>query len=492
MKTKYKILLILSCFFLSCEDFLDEIPKSQKTIVGTTLLDAQESVNGIYAFLRDPYNKTGYAKMAYSSLEVSTGILKPAIGTQDTDMEDAYRLIFSSSSSNAELLWKTYYKGIEAANVAIASIPNITDPELTANIANELLGEAYFLRAYYYFQLVQIFGDIPLNITPSASLQDGTLSKSSVKEVYETVIVPDLLEAENAGLPNNSTSGRVTLGAIKSLLAKVYLTMAGNPLNQADKYNLAKDKANEVINSSGYNLFQTDGSSTWFDKLNNPAFDNLEENIFMVQYASSGVTSTFTSYFSPLGGEDITDQNLHFGGMEPEADFISSYDAADLRGQNQGFFFNELDGSTFNNSVYKFFYDDFRTANGVSNKDFPLIRYADVLLTYAEAQNEAGSSADASAYTALNAVRSRAGLTDVSGLSKSEFREEVLKQRVLEFPAEAGLIWFDMRRTMKAFNGTGFNDFVGHTLPNGKTLSADHIYFPIPQNEVVLNPNLGD
>ena len=129
-----------------------------------------------------------------------------------------------------------------------------------------------------------------------------------------------MLEAENAGLPNNSTSGRVTLGAIKSLLAKVYLTMAGNPLNQADKYNLAKDKANEVINSSGYNLFQTDGSSTWFDKLNNPAFDNLEENIFMVQYASSGVTSTFTSYFSPLGGEDITDQNLHFGGMEPEAD----------------------------------------------------------------------------------------------------------------------------------------------------------------------------
>ena len=212
----------------------------------------------------------------------------------------------------------------------------------------------------------------------------------------------------------------------------------------------------------------------------------------MVQYASSGVTSTFTTYFTPLGGDAITDQSLHFGGMEPEVDFISSYDVADLRGQNQGFFFNELDGITFNNSLYKFFYDGYRTANGVSNKDFPLIRYADVLLTYAEAQNESGSSADATAYEALNAVRSRAGLTDVSGLSKSEFREEVLKQRVLEFPAEAGLIWFDMRRTMKAFNGTGFNDFVGHTLPNGKTLSADHIYFPTPQSEVVLNPNLGD
>ena len=491
MKTTYKILLILSCFFLSCEDFLDETPKSLKTIVGISLLDAQESVNGIYAFLRAPYDKTGYAKMAYSSLEVSTGVLKPALGTQDTDMEDAYRLIYSSSSANAELLWSTYYKGIEAANVAIASIPNITDPELTTNIAKSLLGEAYFLRAYYYFQLVQIFGDIPLNTTPSSSLQDGTLSKSTVNEVYETLIVPDLLEAESAGLPNNSTSGRVTLGAVKSLLAKVYLTMAGNPLNQTEKYSLAKDKANEVINSSEYSLFQTDSSSTWFDKLSDPVNDNLGENIFMVQYASNGVTSSFTNYFTPLGGEAITDQNLHFGGMEPEVDFINSYDSADLRGQNQGFFFNELDGITFNNSLYKFFYDGYRTANGVSNKDFPLIRYADVLLTYAEAQNQSGS-ADATAYEALNAVRSRAGLTDVSGLSNSEFREEVLKQRVLEFPAEAGLIWFDMRRTMKAFNGTGFNDFVGHTLPNGKTLTADHIYFPIPQSEVVLNPNLGD
>jgi hypothetical protein len=204
MKTTYKILLILSCFFLSCEDFLDETPKSLKTIVGISLLDAQESVNGIYAFLRAPYDKTGYAKMAYSSLEVSTGVLKPALGTQDTDMEDAYRLIYSSSSANAELLWSTYYKGIEAANVAIASIPNITDPELTANIAKSLLGEAYFLRAYYYFQLVQIFGDIPLNTTPSSSLQDGTLSKSTVNEVYETLIVPDLLEADyNIVYPKN-------------------------------------------------------------------------------------------------------------------------------------------------------------------------------------------------------------------------------------------------------------------------------------------------
>ena len=192
-----------------------------------------------------------------------------------------------------------------------------------------------------------------------------------------------------------------------------------------------------------------------------------------------------------MGGEDITNQSLHFGGMEPEVDYINTYDGADLRGQNQGFFFNEFDGVTFNNSVYKYFYQEFRNSNGLSSKNVPLLRYADVLLTYAEAQNET-SSADASAYDALNSIRLRAGLAEVSGLSKEAFREEVWKQRFWEFPAEAGLIWFDQRRTGKVFNGGGFTDLVGSTLPNGSTFTVDNLYFPIPQNEVVLNPNLGD
>lgn len=488
---KYNLLLIVCCLFFSCEDFLDEVPRSEKTIIGTSLLDAQESVNGIYAFLRSPYNRTGYAKMVYSILEVSTGALKPANGTQDTDMEDAYNLIYSSSNGSAQSFWNTYYGGIEAANIAIASIPTITDSELTEEKRSTLLGEAYFLRAYYYYQLVQIFGDIPLNTSPSSSFEDGQLPKSTVKEVYETVIVPDLMTAEGSGLPNTSSSGRVTMGAVKSLLAKVYLSMAGSPLNQTDKYVAARDKANEVISAEWYNLFQSDGSTTWFNKLNNPAYDNIEENIFMVQYNNEAIGSSITSYFTPIGGEAITPLSLHFGGMEPEEDFIDTYRDNDLRGQNQGFFFNEVDGITFNNSVYKYFYEEFRVGNGLSGKNVPLLRYADVLLTYAEAQNEV-ASANVLAYDALNAIRLRAGLPAVSGLGKEEFKEEVWKQRFWEFPAEAGILWFDQRRTNKIFDGNSFVDLVGSTLPNGNIVTNDNIYFPIPQNEVVLNPNLGD
>ncbi|MCY4253147.1 MAG: RagB/SusD family nutrient uptake outer membrane protein [Flavobacteriaceae bacterium] len=488
---KKNIIILVTCFaFFSCEDVLDEIPRSQKTTVGTSLLDAQESVNGIYAFLRAPYNRTGFAKMAYSILEVGNGTLKPATGTQDTDLEDTYLLKYSSSSISASTLWNTYYGGIEAANIAINSIPQIDDPNLTEVIANRLLGEAHFLRAYHYFQLVQIFGEIPLNLTPSTAAADGQLPKSSVLEVYEKAIIPDLLLAENAGLPNTDASGRISNGAVKALLAKVYLTMAGNPLNQTDNYSLASDKASELINAGWYDLFQSDAESTWFDKLNNPEFDNRGENIFMVQYGPAEVQSTITSYFTPIGGESISPLSLHFGGMEPEQDFINSYEAADLRGQNQGFFFNELDGFTFNNSIYKYFYSAFRTSDGTSGKNVPLLRFADVLLTYAEAQNESGT-ANVAAYAAINSIRSRAGLPDISGLSQNEFREEVWKQRVWEFPAEAGLTWFNIRRTGKVFNNNdGFDDFIGHALPNGSTFSSDQLFFPIPQNERVLNPNL--
>jgi hypothetical protein len=488
----YIILLLVSLLtFTSCSDYLNVEPRSFKGIVGTSLLDAQESVNGIYSFLRAPYNKYAFASIGFSVLEVPTGTMKPAEGTQDTGMEQAYALNFDDNNIDARILWQTYFGGIEAANIAIASIPQIEDPNLTKEIASSLLGEAYFLRAYYYFQLVQIFGEIPMNTVPSTSLDDGKLPKSSEKDIYEQVIVPDLQMAEQAGLPITSRSeGRVSLGAVQALLAKVYLTMAGSPLNQTDKFALAAEKAAAVINSGGYSLFQDGGGLTWVDKLRNPDFDLQEEHILMAQYAAT-VPSSFSLYFTPIGGTAITDQSLHFGGLEPEDDFYNSYDPADMRGMNQGFFFDSFDGINFNRSVYKYFYDEFRTQRGLGTKSFPLIRYADVLLTYAEAQNEAGA-ANAQAYNALNAIRSRAGLPEVSGLSQSDFREEVWRQRTWEFPVEGGLVWFDMKRTMKVFNGSGFDDFVGATLPSGNTLSNANLYFPIPAEDVLLNPLLGE
>jgi hypothetical protein len=131
------------------------------------------------------------------------------------------------------------------------------------------------------------------------------------------------------------------------------------------------------------------------------------------------------------------------------------------------------------------------TKSPASGKDFPVIRYAEVLLMYAEAQNEADGGPNAAGYDALNAIRVRAGLTPVSGLSKEAFREEVWRQRYWELVGEH-VAWFDMVRTRKAFNSATktFVNLIGHTMPSGAVFKQENLYFPIPEREIQINPLL--
>ncbi|AQG78063.1 RagB/SusD family nutrient uptake outer membrane protein [Spirosoma montaniterrae] len=474
----------------ACNDWLTEMPRSSKPIGGATRVDAQASVDGIYAFLRQPYDKGGYANMGFSILELPTGqYLSAAI--DDFSAKEVADLVYTRNNGHFAGWWNSSYGGIQAANIAINTIPTITDAALTADLRSQLLGEARFLRAYYYFNLVRMFGDIPIVLTTTTSIADGQIGKSSVKDVYEKVIVPDLLFAEQQKLPLVSTSGRVANGAVKGLLAKVYLTMAGLPLQQKDKYALAKAKAKEVMDGR-YKLFQTDAALTWFDKLNNASFDNREENMFMVQYAVNLVNNTFSIYFAPVSAAGkLTSAGIHFGGMVPTTTFFNSYAATDLRAQNRGFFFTEYEGIKFDRSVYKYFDKGLRTTAPNGNKSIPLLRYADVLLIYAEAQNAADGSPDADAYAAINAIRARSGLTALAGLSKDQFEQAVWRERAWELTCE-GVTWFDMKRTGKVFNGTNFVNVVGYTLPTGKVIREENLYFLIPQSEIDVNPQLGN
>ena len=117
------------------------------------------------------------------------------------------------------------------------------------------LGEAYFLRAYYYFQGVQLFGDIPLKTEPTVDLNTVKIPRSPKEDIYNQ-IVEDLKKAEQSGLDWSDKTGHVSMGAIKTLLAKVYLTMAGYPLQKGNEYyQLAYEKAKEVIDSGAFSLF---------------------------------------------------------------------------------------------------------------------------------------------------------------------------------------------------------------------------------------------
>ncbi len=494
MKRISWIIIFSALFFSSCKKWLEEKPRSVITTnqYYTNAQDAEAAVNAVYSFIYAPFNKGGFDEMPYAMIEVVTG--QYINKSESSITADFYNLRYNSASPYLSSWWNSCYQGIEAANLAIFNIPNIT---MEQGQKNRLIAQAKFLRAYFYYNLVNIFGDVPLKITPTAKPEDALLPKTTVKDIYEKVIITDLLDAEKSELPQTPVgNGRVSLGAVKALLAKVYLSMAGKPLNQIDKFALAKTKAKELISNNNFSLFQTDARGTWFNKLNNPAYDNTGEHIFSINYTIDLYNASQPVYFLPKEVKFLRNNYIQFGGFSPSADFMNSYAFQDLRGKNnRGFYYNSItvDGKVFNFpwALYKFFDPQILDVAPKSGKDFPLLRYADILLTYAEAQNEADGSPNADAYIALNMIRKRAGLPDAIALSKEDFRTEVWKQRYWELSAEAK-IWFDIVRTGKVLDPqkNSFVDVVGFTLPSGAIFKAENLKFPIPLSEVQINPLL--
>ena len=352
---------------------------------------------------------------------------------------------------------------------------------------------------------MRLWGDVPLITTPILDWKDPnvTAPRSSTESVYE-LIEADLLEAEAAGFPMTDGSGLASQAAVKSLLAKVYLTMAGQPLNKgAEYYQKAAAKAKEVIdyaiaNPAKIALFPN------YNDLHDPAKENVLEHLFMIQYAAGIANAGFQDKFLP-NNTNITASG-EVGTTVPFASFLSSYEAGDKRTEEKGFYFKNyyLGGGTGApitlNRFYIYKHFD-AVANGApppglpgtgnSGLNYPLIRFAEVLLVYAEAQNESGGP-NAEAYNALKLIRDRAGLTTpaIGTFNQATFRDAVLRERWHELSYE-GITWFDMMRLRKVYEPTTntFVDFVGASM-NGTTLQEKHLLLPLPAADFRNNPNL--
>ena len=489
---KYTLLaMIAGSFFLpGCSDFLDESDPSSFTVENyfTKPEHARSSVNAIYLAMRDPIMNSGFGGADWAMTEFATGLASTDLG-QAVNSYFVKDLRNTSDNGYGRDYWASYYKGIANANLSIAKIPTIAMDEAAKT---KVLGEAYFLRAWFYFNLVQLFGNIPI-VTEPISLTSEQLRPSQAKpeDVYN-LIVSDLKTAEAAGLPWADASGKVSLGAVKSLLAKVYLTMAGFPLQKgAEYYGLAAKKAEEVIDSKQFKLFTT------YDDLHNPAKKNVEENIFMIQFKTQIVPGTWQGFIIPYN-KNISAYSDETGGIYANIDFIKSYDPADLRIKEKQFFFTEFTNQSDRNLkvplggyfIYKHFDVVAQTSSANSDLNWPVIRYADVLLTYAEASNEV-SGPTTKAFDALNATRIRAQLPALTGLSKDQFREATWKERWYELCFE-NITWFDMVRLRKAFNLTTkqFENYVGHKFSYGPVLTERELLFPIPTVELRNNTNL--
>ncbi|SDE13242.1 RagB/SusD family nutrient uptake outer membrane protein [Pedobacter soli] len=491
---------------VGCKKFLDETDPTNLSPTSFYNLPehAEAGIAAVYSELRFIGNGAGIYSSNWQMLDAPTGIQSTETA-QNSDLNNLYSLIYDGTNLHVNQNWSGFYKVIAQANLVLDKVPGINPMDNAQK--KRILGEAAFVRAWAYFYLVRLWGDVPLILKPITSSSDPNFapSRTSQEQVYKQ-IVDDLVLAEAAGLPYMDATGRVSTAAIKTELAKVYLTMAGQPLNKGTAYyKLAADKAKEVIDYSTANP-TTLGLFPTYAALHDAKNDNKLEHLFGVQYNdAAGAGNPLQSSYLPLH-QPLVSKIDGIGTAIPTGEFYTSYEAGDLRAKNrEGYFFTDYYTDGFKMPLinrgkpYIFKHFDI-VANGTlgtegtsrSDLNIPQIRYAETLLIYAEAQNRADGAPNTAAYTALNAIRKRAQLGDLAGLNQTTFEEAVWRERWHELCYE-GILWFDMLRLRKVYNEStnGFDNFVGHVNKSvNQPLQTKNLLFPIPTSEIRNNPNL--
>lgn len=472
MKSKIFFLLVAVIASTGCtKDILNLSPQTERNAVDffKTPEDFNNAVIGNYAALKlgGIYNSTG--SLIWMG-EVSTdntdlGATRQAINV------DNYQFIdhnYTSLNSIVYAAWRDHYIGISRSNAILEQIENA---DINADLKSQYSGEAHFLRGLFYFNLVRLFGNVPLVAKPiTTSKGADDLIQATSEEVYQFIIEDLKSAAQKLPLQYNAASaGRATQGAAKALLGKVYLTRK--------EYDKAATILKEMISANNYQLL-----SKYADVFSYATPTNAEI-IFNVQYKSGniGQGSNFWVAFAPWNSRtEVLGPNGGTGGgiNRPTVDLVNSFEPGDLR-KNFSIqtAYTDLNGRIINERfVTK--YKQYGALPDNSDVDFPVLRYADVLLMYAEAVNEIGFNAEAVGY--VNDVRARAGLPKTTATDQSSLRLAIENERRWEFVFESQR-WFDLVRTgryveiMKSKN-LNVNDF--------------NILFVIPQREIDLNPSL--
>lgn len=490
MKTKkifpVKIKIILAILALlvtinGCEDFLDKSLQGKLTqaTFPTTPQDALRATNAIYNEMRNPNFNTGL----FPILDImSDDAYKGSNPTDQSATIGPYdRFEEVPTESSLDRWWNTLYEGIKRANVVIEKVPLI---DMDVATRDRYVGEASFLRALFYFDLVRAWGGVPIVTGTDPSLNQERASKEAVYDLIEQ----DLLTAIES-LPEKSDypdadAGRATRGAAKSLLAKVYLYQ-GDFVN-AEKYAL------EVINSTQYDLEPN------FADANGVNGEFGVESVFEIgALGFDGVSSGGNQYGNTQGVRGIP--NKGWGFNRPSLDLMDAFETDDPRRDATIIFLGETldgieikgDGSTP---------DETKDGNGntieietynqkvwTPGNDVPsqwahnrrILRYADVLLMAAEASNENDKPGQALLY--LNKVRERARgdnpgiLPDITETDKDALRDIILHERRVELALEGQRFW-DLVRIGKAAEVLG---------PLGFVTGKDEL-LPVPQNEIDL------
>jgi hypothetical protein len=494
-----------------CKDFLTEEPESliSEDQYYQTQTDAVNAVNAVYFLLNSGGNtvQTPYNTLFNTGMNFAGDDEDPGPGATNPDVRSLAVLAHSSTNLRVYEIWQQHYAAIKKANVALEKIPGI---DFDATVKNRLLGEAKFLRALYYFNLVRLYGDVPLITTYQkyVTASDYAIAKSPATQVYAQ-IEKDLLEAAQV-LPTTYSSpdvGRATQGAAKALLAKVYLTKASLPLNVAAHYADAVRTAEEVLSPAdgGTGTYNYDLFANYADVFL-PAAKNGREHIFSAQFKSNaqgqgnnqnprsilngipGLTGSYADMvrFYTNGDDKFFSVYKLYSPQDKcrRVTFVTSF-TSPTNGRKYALPIKNVavanDSTPFFNKTWD---PNATSVPSESAANVSIIRYAELLLIHAEAENEANGPT-AKAYKSLNRVRSRAGLPNLTeGLSQAQFRDSVYLDRRLELVFEYQR-WFDLIRQKDA---SGKSTFVSNLQKVGKTNAKEkHRLFPIPQSEIDNN-----
>lgn len=525
--SKYFIAFVTGCSLLglsSCKKALEETPYSFYSPENfyKNESDAKAAINGVYSEL---YTYDLYLQPFWNITILDDDHVSGAdwfLGTTGAGNPQAY--------FGWDRPWVGCYAIIARASTVIENVAKIEN--MNADTKKRIIGEAYFLRGWAYFQLVQLYGGVPIRTTSlSADNPESNVPRATLQQSYEQVIA-DFKSAETMLFPlgdaRSGEAGRVNQGVAKAFLAKAYLTMASGALPNANLtvrggkdngvytyaknvvaglegldskayYTLARDKALEVINSNLYTL-TPDWKTLW-----SKAGRNNKEQMWMLQsLAGTAFMNNLGVYFSArstFGQGAVWMTNNHYNDYE-EADKRVldgvTHNYTTLQGTNifypfaQSALYKVVNGITYNNSntttaerAYIIKYSDVNDPNvALSDAFYPLLRFSEVILMVAEAENEINGPS-ANAYAALNTIRTRVNSSAApTGMNQEQFRSFVLAERAREFALE-GVRRFDLMRWgiyLQVMNKITIGQ---NNISKVRTLK--NMLLPLPLNE--LNSN---
>lgn len=540
------IVLSASICCISCEDILEE--EAFTTFVGDSFFkdvgSAELAMIGVYNALS---SGDLYASNYVIAFHTGTDIdryYRQGVGNP-SDLLANYEI--QEFNKDIGRVWAALYRGVSRANIAIDGITQLRDQAASegdhrVEIYDNFLGDVYFLRAFFYFQLVKNWGDVPLRLSASVSLDELSIERSPKEEVY-LQIEADMLKAISL-LPTASNvrnKGRINKGAARGILARIYLHWAGNPINDTTKYINAVEQAWAVVSSGEHALnpvVERPSIGAPFDHPFPEVFANyaygvfdLKESMWEVHFSFIGNNAQNGSTIGTWFGVKQSTKSSYKRGTPRRYSlptFYNSFEEGDSLRRDWSisqFEINNRDRFVPIKNELVFGIGKFRrylipslsTTNNVDKMNWPVIRYADVLLMLAEGINEVldkGGSLPAgvtmeTAYESINQVRRRARIKnplspnveiDLSGLSHGELRSQIRKERAWELCFENlrkpdlirwGVLVSTVRETGKKMQALGYK--LEKVYRPYLYIKPIHVQLPIPfaeeisQNPAVLN-----